>query len=102
MANNLQVGYARAVVTPPMGIQIAGYYKERIADGVLDYLYVLATSIKSNDKTVLFMSIDHCGLQMAYVERFKKAVTERTGVPAEAIFTRHLPNTQDALQRNTR
>ncbi len=86
MANNLQVGYARAVVTPPMGIQIAGYYKERIADGVLDDLYVLATAIKSNDKTVLFMSIDHCGLQKAYVERFKKAITERTGVPAEAIF----------------
>ena len=32
MANNLKVGYARVNITPPMGVNIAGYYKVRIAD----------------------------------------------------------------------
>ena len=36
--NNLQAGFARVNVTPMMGICINGYFKDRIADGVLDEL----------------------------------------------------------------
>lgn len=84
--NNLQVGFARLQVTPPMGIEIAGYYKERHAEGVLDDLYVLATAIRSGEKTILLMSLDHCGITMPFIAKFKAAVTERTGVEADAIF----------------
>ena len=31
-----QAGYARIEITPPLGIPICGYFKKRIADGVLD------------------------------------------------------------------
>ena len=84
--NNLQVGFARANATPPMGIHIAGYYKERIAEGVLDDLYVVGTAIKAGDKTILLMSYDHCGLKMELVKRIKQAITERTGIKEDAIF----------------
>lgn len=84
--NVLQAGFARANVNPPMGINIAGYYKVRLADGVLDDLEINGVALKAGEQTVLFLSIDHCGLKMNYVDLFKKAVTERTGIPAEAIF----------------
>ena len=34
--NTLRAGFARVNITPPMGIFVEGYYKERYADGVLD------------------------------------------------------------------
>ena len=36
--NDLKAGFARVNVTPMLGIHVAGYFKERIADGVLDEL----------------------------------------------------------------
>lgn len=86
MANVLQAGYAKANINPPMGINIAGYYKVRIADGILDDLEIVGLALKANDKTVLFMSIDHCGVKMNYIKKFKAAITERTGIEEDAIF----------------
>ena len=86
MSNKLQAGFARANITPPMGISIAGYYKERYAEGVLDDLEVNALALKVEDKTVLLMTIDHCGIVRAILDKYKAAITERTGVPADAIF----------------
>ena len=34
--NDLKAGFARVNVTPMLGIHVAGYFKERIADGVLE------------------------------------------------------------------
>lgn len=50
MANNLSAGYARLTVNPPMGIPIAGYFKERRADGILDDLEVVAVALSSGEK----------------------------------------------------
>ena len=36
--NTLLAGFARVNITPMMGIPVVGYYKERLADGVLDDL----------------------------------------------------------------
>lgn len=36
--NNLYAGFSRVNITPMMGISIQGYYKLRLADGVLDEL----------------------------------------------------------------
>ena len=33
--NSLQAGFARVNVTPMLGIHVAGYYKERIAEGIM-------------------------------------------------------------------
>ncbi|MFR1990785.1 MAG: hypothetical protein ACLS3C_12320 [Oscillospiraceae bacterium] len=35
---NLQAGFARVDVTPPLGIEISGYFVERFASGILDAL----------------------------------------------------------------
>ena len=56
MANNLQVGYARVNVTPPLGVNLAGYYKVRFADGVLDELEVCAVAVKAGDDTVIVVT----------------------------------------------
>ncbi len=86
MANNLKVGYARVNITPPLGVNIAGYYKERIADGVLDELEACAIAVKSGDTTVILMTVDHCGLGKVFLNEWRQNISEKTGVPADAIF----------------
>ena len=86
MANNLKVGYARVNITPPMGINIAGYYKERIADGVLDELEACAVAVGDGKTTALLITIDHCGLNKVYLNEWRDNISAATGVPAEAIY----------------
>ncbi len=86
MANNLKVGYARVNITPPMGINIAGYYKERIADGVLDELEACAVAVGDGKTTSLLITIDHCGLNKIFLNEWRANIAEATGVPAEAIY----------------
>ncbi|MBR7117173.1 MAG: neutral/alkaline non-lysosomal ceramidase N-terminal domain-containing protein [Clostridia bacterium] len=86
MANNLKVGYARVNITPPLGVNIAGYYKERIADGVLDELEACAVAVEAGGKTVILMTVDHCGLNKVFLTPWREEIAAKTGVDAEAIF----------------
>ena len=86
MANNLKIGYARVNITPPMGVNIAGYFVERIADGVLDELEACAVAASDGKNTVLIMTIDHCGVLKVYLDEWRARISEATGIPAEAVY----------------
>ena len=86
MANNLKVGYARVNITPPLGVNIAGYFKERSADGVLDELEACGVAVNLGEKTVIIIAVDHCGLFKAFLDECRADISKRTGVDADAIF----------------
>ena len=86
MTNNFKVGYARVNITPPMGVNIAGYFIERIADGVLDELETCAVAVSDGKNTVLLMTIDHCGVLKVFLDEWRQKISEATGIPAEAIY----------------
>ncbi len=84
--NKLQAGFARLDVTPPMGIDIAGYFKVRKADGVLDNLEVVALALRHGEKTVVLITIDHCGIGKEILTPIRESISERTGVSKDAVF----------------
>ena len=86
MANNLKIGYARVNITPPMGVNIAGYFVERIADGVLDELEACAVAVGDGKNTAIIMTIDHCGLLKVFLDEWRDRISKATGIPAEAIY----------------
>ncbi len=86
MNGKLKVGYARVNITPPMGVNIAGYYKVRIADGVLDELEACAVALSDGEKTALIMTIDHCDIDKVFINEWRENISKETGVPADAIF----------------
>jgi len=86
MANNLKIGYARVNITPPMGVNIAGYFVERIADGVLDELEACAVAVGDGKNTALLITIDHCGVLKVYLDEWRARISEATGIPAEAVY----------------
>ena len=45
--NTFKAGFGRVVITPMMGIPIAGYFIDRFADGVLDDLEANALCVEA-------------------------------------------------------
>lgn len=84
--NILKVGYAKVNITPMMGIPVAGYFIERLADGVLDNLHARAVALNQNGKTILMMAVDHCGLVEGFQKPTREAVSKELGVPEENIY----------------
>ena len=84
--NNLKAGFGRANITPPMGIDIIGYYKTRLADGVLDELEVNAIALSCGNTKTLLISIDHLGIKKNLSDYFRKGVSDATGIPIENIM----------------
>lgn len=84
--NKLYAGYAQANITPPLGINIAGYYQVRIADGILDELYAQAVAFAVEDKKTVMVVLDNIGINRENTDIIRKYVSENVGIPEEAIF----------------
>ena len=82
----LKAGFGRTNITPPMGINIGGYFIPRIAEDVLDELNATALAIELDEKKVILISLDHLHVKQGLCSEFRAAVSEATGVPADAIF----------------
>ncbi len=84
--SNLKVGFGRANITPPMGVDINGYFKIRKAEGVLDELEVNAVAMSDGKKTAVLIAVDIIGIAGVYYPDFIKAISEKTGLLEESIF----------------
>jgi len=84
--NGLAAGFARVNITPAMGTPIAGYYKVRLAERVLDELEASVLALSMGETTLLLISVDHLGLKQRYLNPVRQRMAEATGVPAERIL----------------
>lgn len=84
--NALNVGFSRVNINPPMGIEIAGYYKVRRAEAILDDVEINAIAFDVAGKKAIIMSIDHCGVKLEIANEFRSRVSQATGIPMEAVF----------------
>ena len=102
--NDLKAGFARVNVTPMLGISINGYFKDRIADGVLDELEANAIALEAGENTVVFIAIDSCSIASYILDEFRASISSATGLPVEAIYihTTHSHTTPYADPKNTR
>ena len=84
--NNLKVGFSKGNINPPMGIRIRGYFKERLAEGILDDIEVVALAIQSGEIKTLLITVDHCGIEQRLADKFRKIASASSGVPEDSIF----------------
>lgn len=93
--NRLCAGFSRVDITPMLGIGIAGYYKPRHAEGILDALEINALALSCGEDRAVLLSIDHCGIVQEFIAEYKKHISEVTGVPMEGIYI-HATHTHTA------
>ena len=84
--NKLSVGFARMNITPMRNIDISGYFVKRKNSGILDELEVNALALEADGKRVLMLSADLINVVTPLANACREAISNATGVPAEAIF----------------
>jgi len=83
---NFKAGFARLDVTPPLGVNIAGYYSQRIADGILDNLYASSVAVSDGTNTAVALSLDIIGVPKDKMDAYRKLIAEKNSIPFEAVF----------------
>ena len=81
-----KAGFARVDATPPLGIPIVGYFHKRIADGVLDPLYVDCVAVSDGTNNALIYCVDDLHLTNPFMEKAFPAITAATGIPRDRIY----------------
>jgi len=84
--SNFKAGYARLDITPPLGVNISGYYEQRIADGILVNLYASAVAVSDGSNTAVVISADVIGIPQNKMNVYRKSIAERNSIPFEAVF----------------
>ena len=86
--SGLQVGYAKANITPEYSVPLAGYgnTSTRMSKGMLDYIYTTAIAISDGSTTVVIIENDLTAAVPAVLDKVRKQVNEKTGIPVENIM----------------
>lgn len=84
--SSLRAGFSRKNITPMMDMPIAGYFKPRFADGVLDDLEINMLAVEKDGVIALFGAFDLCEIKTPAGNRFRAAISKATGVLKEGIF----------------
>ena len=95
----LRVGSARMVVTPPLGVSLAGSYTDRRADGVRDDLYARALVIDDGATQVAIVSVDILGVSAATTAGSRRLVEQRCGIPGDQVLIAATHNHSGPLTR---
>ena len=82
----LQAGFARVDVTPPMGSPVDGYFKDRVAKGILDPIELNAVAFSDGERRAVMITGDFLGVEIFHVANIKEHITRRTGLENEEIF----------------
>ena len=82
----LKAGFARLDVTPPLGLPLAGHFKYRYSDGVLDPIELVALAASDGEKTVLIIAADLAGMWEKWTTEIRELIYQQTGVPIEHIY----------------
>ncbi|MBM4093102.1 MAG: hypothetical protein FJ276_27390, partial [Planctomycetes bacterium] len=88
-ASGLSAGEGVADITPPLGIELAGFHKppgqERRVRGIRQPAEVRALVLTHGSTQMALCSLDILGLDHAMAARIQRAAAGRTGIPADNI-----------------
>ncbi len=82
----MQCGFGKREITPPLGTSMAGYFKTRFSQGVIDPLFVRATLFREGEKRALIMAMDLCGINKAWADRIREKVGKTFDIDPDAIL----------------
>ena len=82
----LKVGIASVDITPPLGVEIIGYFERRVAEDVHDPLEATAIFVDDGANQVAVVVLDLIMLPKADADRLRARAVELTGLRAESLL----------------
>lgn len=81
----LRVGMAESDITPPVGFPMAGYYHERLAEGMIDPLKAKAIVFREGETTGALVVCDLIGIATDLSKEVRRRAAEKTGIQPNHI-----------------
>ncbi|MBR6729006.1 MAG: neutral/alkaline non-lysosomal ceramidase N-terminal domain-containing protein, partial [Clostridia bacterium] len=82
----MKCGFFEMDITPPFGSIIPGGFGARLADEVIDPLYVRAVAMQAEGDSAAIAVIDACGITMELTERIVARVTSLLPLKPESVM----------------
>lgn len=86
MTAKVKAGSATAIITPPLGTPLRGYYHERLATGVHDELQAKALYVEDGGGAVCWIACDLCMLNRGVVAQARTKIEKDTALKAEQVL----------------
>lgn len=86
MEKKLYAGYAKVVVTPPLGLRIPGSYNHRYADGVITDLYLRATAFSDGQNKAVIFSCDAISIKATAYEMVRDQIAQRCNMDPDGVY----------------
>lgn len=84
--NSLRVGVAAVSITPPNGTPLAGYYRKRLSEGVLDDIYAKAMVFENNGVRAAVVICDILTFPRKTVLTARELIEKQTGIPGANVL----------------
>jgi len=86
MHHPLEIGAAEVLITPPLGVSMAGYYQDRRADDIHDDLYAHAMVLSDGDTSAAVVVCDLIGLDRDLTLEARQIIERETGIPPSRVM----------------
>lgn len=81
-----KVGCAQVVITPPVGVSLAGYFHDRVAKSVRDDLHAKAMVVEHDGARIALISCDLISMEAQTVERARELINADAGIPSQHVM----------------
>ena len=81
-----RAGCARAKITPPVGVSLAGYFHDRIGETVRDDLFAHALVLDHDGTQIALVSCDLVSVDADLVNPTKALIEQKTGIPPSHVL----------------
>ena len=86
MNYDIKVGFSRVEINPPLGVNLQGYFHQRLNEAILDDLEINTIVVEKNGVKVALISIDSEAADTTYYNAARDAISLATGLDKQAIY----------------
>jgi hypothetical protein len=81
-----RAGCAAKVITPPVGVSLAGYFHDRISEGVRDDLFAKALVLEHEGVCLALVACDLISIEGQLADAAKQLIEQRAGIPPSHVL----------------
>ena len=82
----IKAGFSKVDITPPLGSPIAGYYNQRLAEGILDPLDLIGVAFNDGENTAVLLVADLIGFYEVESTKLRRRIAKEVNIPEENVL----------------
>lgn len=83
---DFEAGFSRLDITPPLGVEISGYFIDRFATGILDPLELNTLAVRCGGRSAVLVSMDLLMIDRTQMDVYRRQVAKAAGLDESAVF----------------